>query len=111
MLWLQGQRDSTAHKAAPGLWLIILGTIPIGVVGLLAKDFIEGAFTKSLYVIGTTMIVWALLLTCWPKPSANAVANSNAGLREALIVGVAQVFALIQGSSVQATIAGGLFAG
>lgn len=112
LLWLQGQRDSTARKAARLGWLIILGTIPIGVVGLLAKDFIEGAFTKSLYVIGTTMIVWALLLWLAETVGKRRRELEHAGLREALIVGVAQVFALIPGSSRSGTtIAGGLFAG
>ncbi|GAB1372904.1 hypothetical protein MASR1M45_29680 [Candidatus Kapaibacterium sp.] len=41
-------------------WMIILGTIPIVVVGLAFKDFIEGSFTKSLTVISSSLILWGL---------------------------------------------------
>ena len=43
-------------------WLIVIGSIPVAVVGLLFKKQIEGAFTKNLWVIATMMIVVALLL-------------------------------------------------
>ncbi|HMF57335.1 MAG TPA: undecaprenyl-diphosphate phosphatase, partial [Pyrinomonadaceae bacterium] len=43
-------------------WLVIIGSIPVGVVGLLLKKVIEGTFTKNLWVIATMMIVVALLL-------------------------------------------------
>jgi undecaprenyl-diphosphatase len=112
LLYLQGQRDYTARKAARLGWMIILGTIPIGVVGLLAKDFIEGAFTKSLFVIGASMIVWALLLGLAERVSKRRREMEHVGLREALVVGIFQAFALIPGSSRSGTtITGALFAG
>ena len=43
-------------------WLVILGSIPIGIVGLLFKKQIEGTFTKNLWLIATMMIVIALML-------------------------------------------------
>ena len=43
-------------------WLVILGSIPVSVVGLLFKNQIEGTFTKNLWVIATMMIVVAVLL-------------------------------------------------
>src|SRR6266480_7146760 len=50
-----------SHEAWLG-WLVIIGSIPVGVLGLLFKKQIEGSFTKSLWVIATMMIVVALLL-------------------------------------------------
>src|SRR6478672_5785414 len=44
-------------------WLVIIGSIPVGIVGFLAKDFIEGSGTKNLWVIATMMIVIAVGLT------------------------------------------------
>lgn len=41
-------------------WLIIIGSIPIGTVGLIFKKVIEGPATKNLWVIATMMIVIAL---------------------------------------------------
>ncbi|MBS1791603.1 MAG: undecaprenyl-diphosphatase UppP [Acidobacteria bacterium] len=115
MLWLQGHRGNrgyTARKAARLGWLIIVGSIPIGVIGLLAKKVIEGSLTKSLLVIGSSMIIWAIILWIAEQVGNKRREMEHAGLREALVVGFAQVFALIPGSSRSGTtIAGALFAG
>ncbi len=109
---LRGPRDLTAHKAARLGWLIIIGTIPIATVGLLAKKIIEGDLTKNLYVIGTSMIVWAVLLMLAEMVSNRRSEMEHIGVREALAVGIAQAFALIPGSSRSGTtITGALFAG
>ncbi len=115
MLWLQGQRGARGYNARKSSrlgWMIILGTLPIAIVGLLAKKIIEGNLTKSLWVIGTSMIVWALILWLAEQVGNRRREMEHAGLREALVVGVAQVFALVPGSSRSGTtIAGALFAG
>lgn len=93
-------------------WLVIIGSVPVAVVGLLFKKQIEGSFTKNLWVIATMMIVIAILLAL-----AEAVSKKNRGLAElgigdALAVGFAQVLALVPGSSRSgSTIMAGLFAG
>src|SRR2546423_9889324 len=51
---LLGSRLS--HDAKLG-WLIVLGSLPIGVIGLLFKKQIEGTFTKNLFVIATMMVL------------------------------------------------------
>lgn len=115
LTWLQGHRGSSgynAKKAARLGWLIIIGSIPIGTVGLLAKKIIEGSLTKSLFVIGTSMVVWAVILWIAEQVGNKRREMEHAGLREALVVGFFQVFALIPGSSRSGTtIAGALFAG
>jgi undecaprenyl-diphosphatase len=79
---------------------------------LLAKKIIEGNLTKSLWVIGTSMVVWALILWLAEQVGNRRREMEHAGMREALVVGFAQVFALIPGSSRSGTtIAGALFAG
>src|SRR5215510_8894045 len=112
LLWLQGVRDHSARKAARLGWLIIIGTLPIGVIGLLAKKIIEGNLTKSLMVIGVSMIVWAFLLLLAEQLGNRRSEIDHIGVRDALLVGVAQVFALIPGSSRSGTtITAALFAG
>ena len=43
-------------------WYVILGTIPVVIIGLAFKDVIEGALTKNLYVISFSLIGLAIIL-------------------------------------------------
>jgi len=93
-------------------WLVIIGSVPVGIVGLLFKEQIEGPFTKNLWVIATMMIVVGLLLTVAEMVGKRDHAMDRLGLKDALAVGWAQVLSLIPGSSRSgSTIMGGLFAG
>lgn len=93
-------------------WLIIIGSIPVGIVGLLFKKQIEGTFTKNLWVIATMMVVVALFLLLAEAVGKRNRKMENLGIGDALAVGGAQVLALIPGSSRSgSTIMGGLFAG
>ncbi len=93
-------------------WLVFLGSLPIGVVGLVFKDEIEGAFTKNLWVIATMMVVVALLLAAAEKVGRRRTEMEGLGLKDALAVGLAQVLSLIPGASRSgSTMMGGLFAG
>ncbi|MDT5296566.1 MAG: undecaprenyl-diphosphatase, partial [Acidobacteriota bacterium] len=93
-------------------WLIFIGSLPIGVLGLLLKKQIEGTFTKNLWVIATMMIAIALLLLIAEQIGKKQRGMEELGLGDALAVGFAQVLALIPGASRSgSTIMGGLFAG
>lgn len=106
---LLGSRLSRDAKLG---WLIFIGSLPVGVVGLLFKKQIEGAFTKNLWVIATMMVVVALLLLVAEKVGARRRGMEELGVGDALAVGFAQVLALIPGASRSgSTIMGGLFAG
>ena len=93
-------------------WLVIIGSLPVAVVGLLFKHQIEGAFTKNLWLIATMMIVVAVLLTLAELVGKRRRMISDLNIGDALAVGGAQVLALIPGSSRSgSTIMAGLFAG
>jgi len=93
-------------------WLIIVGSIPIGTLGLVFKKYIEGAATKNLWVIAVMMIAIALLLALAEAVGAKRKEIRDFGIFDALAVGFAQVLALIPGASRSgSTIMGGLFAG
>jgi undecaprenyl-diphosphatase len=93
-------------------WLIFIGSLPIGVLGLALKKVIEGTFTKNLWVIATMMIVVAVLLLIAEKTGTRRRGMEDLGVGDALAVGFAQVLALIPGASRSgSTIMGGLFAG
>lgn len=93
-------------------WYIIIGTIPIVVVGLLFKDIIEGTFTKNLIVISISLIVLGIILAIAEK--VGSFKRDITGIKwiDSLIVGFAQSLALIPGSSRSGTtITAGLFLG
>ncbi len=100
-----------SHDAWLG-WLIIIGSIPVGIIGLLFKKQIEGTFTKNLWVIATMMILVAILLAIAEMVSRKRRTMDQLGVGDALAVGSAQVLALIPGSSRSgSTIMAGLFKG
>lgn len=93
-------------------WLIIIGTVPVVIIGLGFKDIIEGALTKNLYVIASSLIGLAIILAL-----AEMVAKFKKDVKDitivnSLIIGTAQAISLIPGSSrAGTTITAGLFVG
>ena len=93
-------------------WLVIIGTLPVAIFGLALRRVIEGPLTKDLRVIAGSLIGLAIILTIAEIVGAQRRDMKNLKTSDALIVGFAQVFALIPGSSRSGTtITGGLFAG
>src|SRR5438094_8593063 len=100
-----------SHEARLG-WLIIIGSIPVAVVGLLFKKQIEGTFTKNLWVIATMMIVVAVLLAIAEIVGKKRRRMQDLGIKDSVAVGFAQCLALIPGSSRSgSTIMAGLLVG
>jgi undecaprenyl-diphosphatase len=93
-------------------WLVIIGSIPIGVLGILFKDFIEGPGTKNLWIIATMLIVIAVLLAISEMVGSRKKDIRHLGLVDSIVMGFTQVLALMPGASRSgSTIMGGLFAG
>lgn len=93
-------------------WLVIIGSIPIGACGVLFKDVIEGSLTKSLWVISSSLISVAIILIVAEIFGRRTRGVSQITVFDSIVVGLAQVLALIPGSSRSGTtIAGGLFSG
>ncbi|MCX4646867.1 undecaprenyl-diphosphate phosphatase [Streptomyces sp. NPDC055059] len=110
------------HDAQMG-WLVIVGSIPIGVLGVAFKDQIEGPF-RDLRLTATTLIVMGVVLGVADRRAArDEVGGKHRAVRErkglkdlsvkdGLIYGVCQAMALIPGVSRSgATISGGLLMG
>ncbi len=93
-------------------WLIILGSVPVVIIGLGFKDFIEGALTKNLYIISGSLIALGLILAIAEKVGKFERDLDKITWKDALLIGIAQSFALIPGSSRSGTtITMGLFLG
>ncbi len=120
LAWTQGLTSGRplADLDARMGWMMIVGTVPIVVCGLLFKDAIETTL-RSLYVVAGALIVLALLLA-----AAEIFMKARAKAREhqkllaeitwpdAIVIGLVQAMALVPGSSRSGvTITAGLFAG
>ena len=105
-------QDATLSQNAWLGWLIIIGSIPIGIAGLVFKELIEGENTKNLWFISVMLISIALLLLVAEKVGKQTKEMKDLGIIDAIVVGFAQVISLMPGSSRSgSTIMGGLFAG
>lgn len=103
------RRDGSA-EARLGT-LIIIGTLPIVVLGYLGQDYITNHF-RSLWVIASTLIIFGLILGLADRFGKNMKDLSNLSARDGVIYGLAQSMALIPGVSRSgATIALGRFLG
>lgn len=104
-------------------WLVIVGSIPIGVLGLAFKDQIEGPF-RDLRLIATTLIVMGIVLGFADRLAARDEEGGRhrasrerktlkeLGVKDGLIFGLCQALALIPGVSRSgATLSGGLLLG
>jgi undecaprenyl-diphosphatase len=86
------------HLDARMGWFIIVGSLPIVILGVLLKDLIEKDF-RNLWIIGSMLIVMGVVLGVADRFSRNDKAIKNISLRDAVLMGLAQALALIPGVS------------
>jgi undecaprenyl-diphosphatase len=92
-------------------WFIIVGSLPIVVLGILLKDIIEDDF-RNLWIIGVTLIVLGIVLGIADRIGAEDKTIKQLSLRDAVLMGLAQACALVPGVSRSgATISMGRFLG
>jgi undecaprenyl-diphosphatase len=92
-------------------WFIIIGTFPIGVLGVLLQDTIETVF-RDLRLIGVTLVLFGLVLAVADRVARNTKPLSELSVSHALGYGFAQALALIPGVSRSGgTISAGLLLG
>jgi undecaprenyl-diphosphatase len=92
-------------------WYVIIGTIPIGVVGFLAKDLITGPL-RSLWVVAFALILWSGVMLFAEKRARQTREEKDLTMRDAIVVGLVQCIALVPGVSRSgATISAGLLQG
>src|ERR671928_524257 len=109
--WVRSWRDPGARRTLDARlgWYIALGTIPIAVLGLAFKDPIETEF-RSLTLIGSTLIVFGLVMLLAEKVSRRERELDSLTVRDGVVIGCAQALALVPGVSRSgATISAGLF--
>lgn len=106
--FVSGDREDPHGRLAFNL---IVGTIPVGVVGLLFNDVIEEKLRSPL-VVAFQLAVFGIVLWLADRLSARSRSESSLSVGQALLIGCAQALALVPGTSRSGiTITAGLFSG
>jgi len=112
-MWVRSlaKPELRGHLDARMGWFIIIGSLPIVVLGVLLKDVIERDF-RNLWLIATTLVVMGIVLGIADRVSRDNLKLKNISLRDAVLMGLAQALALVPGVSRSgATISMGRFLG
>jgi undecaprenyl-diphosphatase len=111
--WLRGFTDAEVRRTDDYriAWLVIVGTIPIAVLGVLFEDEIQ-TVARNLWLIATTLIVFGLLLGLAERIGRKRIELNQIRPTDGVVLGFAQAMALIPGVSRSGgTITAGLFLG
>jgi undecaprenyl-diphosphatase len=98
--WLRGI-TSAAHRDSPDYrfgWAVILGSIPIGIVGLLFQDVITGTL-RSLWFVAGALIVWSFVMWFADHAATQIRHTEDVTWKDTLVIGLVQCLALIPGIS------------
>ncbi|MFE3292544.1 undecaprenyl-diphosphate phosphatase [Rhodococcus sp. NPDC059234] len=112
MAWLRGLRDPAkrGHDYKMG-WYVIVGTIPVGVLGFVFKDQVRTG-ARNLWLVATMLIVFALVIAAAEYYGRKRRPIEELTLKDGIVMGSAQALALIPGVSRSGgTISAGLFLG
>lgn len=91
---------------------VILGSLPIGFVGLVFRDVIKGPVLRSLLTVGIALVLWSVVMVVAEKRATQKRSEEDVTLCDAVLIGVAQCVALVPGVSRSgATISAGLLLG
>ena len=111
--WVRGlvQPEWRGHRDFRLGWYVIVGTIPVGIVGLALKDVITNDL-RSLWVVAIALIAWSAVMWAAERVARQDRGEKQLNLTDSVVVGLMQCFALIPGVSRSgATISAGLFRG
>jgi undecaprenyl-diphosphatase len=92
-------------------WYVILGTIPVGIVGLAFRHVIKDDL-RSLWVVATALIAWSAVMWAAERSARQERGERQLNLTDTITVGIVQCVSLVPGVSRSgATISAGLFRG
>ena len=112
--WYLGlrRRLPQSHPDVRMGWLVILGSVPIVVLGFLLQDVIEGPAVRSLWVTATMLWVFAIVIHVADRRARAEKTLDRLSWRDGVLFGFAQALALVPGVSRSGgTIAAGLLMG
>jgi undecaprenyl-diphosphatase len=102
------RRDDPSWREA---LVMIVGSIPVGIVGFLFRDFISGPL-RNLWVVAVALVAWSVVMVVAERLGRQERGEKSLTLTDALVVGATQCVALVPGVSRSgATISAGLLRG
>ncbi|SHG25850.1 undecaprenyl-diphosphate phosphatase [Streptoalloteichus hindustanus] len=98
--WFRGFADAEVRRTADYriAWYVIIGTLPIGLLGLVFKDEIRTG-ARNLWLVSTTLVVFAVVLAVAERFGPQRRTVEQMTLRDGVVMGFAQAMALIPGVS------------
>ena len=111
--WFAGLADKTKRDNVDYRfgWAVLIGSLPIAVVGLAFREHIETTL-RSLWVVAVMLIIWSGVMWYADSHATQKKSEKQTGWRDTLAIGLAQCLALIPGVSRSgATISVGLLRG
>ena len=97
--WITSLKNKNSRNQDSRMgWLIIVGTLPIVILGYVAQDFITNEL-RSLWIIATMMVVFGLILGAADKFGKKSKNLSDLNAKHGLLFGLAQSLALVPGVS------------
>jgi len=92
-------KEKVHKKGGNLLWLLAIATIPAGIAGVLFEDTISDFFRHNYILISLALIFMGIVLYLCDKKSKQSRKMEDLGVKDAIIIGISQVFALIPGFS------------
>lgn len=110
--WLRGLADDKQRKHDYRFgWAVLIGSVPIGIVGFLFKDEIEGVL-RSLWFVAGALMLWSGVMWFADKSALQNRHEKDTTWKDTLVIGLTQCLALIPGVSRSgATMSAGLLRG
>jgi undecaprenyl-diphosphatase len=106
-----GSADARRDPSWREALAVIVGSIPVGIVGFLFRDVISGPL-RNLWVVAVALVAWSVVMVIAERRARQERGEKSVTLVDALVVGVTQCVALVPGISRSgATISAGLLRG
>lgn len=104
--WFRGLANADARTDPDyGLaWAVIIGSIPVGIVGFVLRDLISGGL-RSLWVVAGALVVWSIVMVVservYARHEAAGTVRGEHGVKpiDGIIIGLVQCFSLVPGVS------------
>ncbi len=96
---ISGITKGTKQKEGKLFWYIVAATIPAAIAGVLFEETVENVIRKNYILIGLALIIMGFIIYLVDKKAKQQKSVTDMNLKEAILIGCSQVFALIPGFS------------